>query len=199
MPLIEPLIAHIKGVHKIKKVLITGSGAVGKTSILTALSKNNFLRDAPNNEYKRTLFINIDNISVTDSKGKMIGHLQVQDLAGQLSLPIHALKDFAMQTLGATDLIFIVFSNDNLQSFLDLQQWFKLINDGLETLKIQPDFILIRNKIDLMNTIDQTLITDLMQMDPRIKEYFELSCVTGEGFDSFYHWLITGVFNGGPR
>ena len=43
MPLIEPLIAHIKGVHKIKKVLITGSGAVGKTSILTALSKNNFL------------------------------------------------------------------------------------------------------------------------------------------------------------
>ena len=194
MPLIDPLITHIKGIHRVKKVLITGSGAVGKTSFLSVLSKKKFLKDIPESEYKRTLFINFDHVSVTDNTGKVIGHLQVQDLAGQLSLPIHALKDFVSQTLGATDLIIIIFANDNLQSFLDLEQWFKLMNQGLEKLKIQPDFVLIRNKIDLINTIDLSLITSLMEVDKRIKKYFEVSCVTGEGFDLLYQWLTTGIF-----
>ena len=68
------------------------------------------------------------------------------------------------------------------------------MNQGLEKLKIQPDFVLIRNKIDLINTIDLSLITSLMEVDKRIKKYFEVSCVTGEGFDLLYQWLTTGIF-----
>ena len=44
MPLIDPLITHIKGIHRVKKVLITGSGAVGKTSFLSVLSKKKIFK-----------------------------------------------------------------------------------------------------------------------------------------------------------
>ena len=95
------LIEAIKKTKKIRKALIIGSGGVGKTSILSYLSKH--ITQSISDTYQRTLFINFDTVKIINDKQQLIGQVQVQDLAGQITLHIHALKDFVTQTIGSTD------------------------------------------------------------------------------------------------
>ena len=181
-------IEAIKKVNKLKKALIVGSGAVGKTSLLTFLSTNLI----PATTYKRTSFVNFDTIRIHGvNHQEIIGQIQVQDLAGQITLPVHALKDFVQQTLGATDIIFLVFDNNNFQSFLDLEMWLNHINDGLKILnvKINPRIVLIRNKVDLEQVVEESLVKKLMEFDKRITHCFSISCVKGSGFEQLQSFL----------
>lgn len=183
------LIEAIKKTKKIRKALIIGSGGVGKTSILSYLSKH--ITQSISDTYQRTLFINFDTVKIINDKQQLIGQVQVQDLAGQITLPIHALKDFVTQTIGATDLIFLVFDNNNFQSFLDLQMWIGHINAGLKLLKTQinPMIVLIRNKIDLEQVVDDQIVNKLMEFDERIIHYYSVSCTKGIGFESLQSFL----------
>ena len=76
---------YVKLYKKIRKILILGSGAVGKTSLTKVLKSQVPLKDMNGNcDYNRTLFVEIDQFK-TDNQ---VGTFQVFDLAGQLSLPI---------------------------------------------------------------------------------------------------------------
>ena len=188
----ESFTEKLKKIHKMKKALIIGSGAVGKTYLLTLLSKDLPTQPSKASFYKRTTFINFDTIRLYgENDREIIGQIQVQDLAGQITLPIHALRDFAQQTLGATDLIFLMFDNNNLQSFLDLELWLNHINDGLKTLHehINPAIILIRNKVDLEQLVDDKAVQKLLEFDKRIIKYFAISCRNGSGLESLQAFL----------
>lgn len=186
------IVEIIKKSKNLKKAIIVGSGAVGKTSLVRLLSKNITLDQASHGStYKKTFFVNFDTINLVDKNKERLGHIQVLDIAGQLNQPIHALKDFIAQTLGSTDLIFLVFAGDNLQSFLDLELWINHIDNGLKLLNKQtnPNFILIKNKTDLNNLISNELVDKLINYDKRIKKYFEVSCLDGQGIDSLKIFL----------
>ena len=188
----EAFTEQLKKIHKMKKALIIGSGAVGKTSLLTLLSKNLSSLPSIASSYKRTSFINFDTIRIYgENDQEIIGQIQVQDLAGQITLPIHALKDFVQQTLGATDLIFLVFDTNNIQSFLDLELWLHHINDGLKGLHehINPALILIRNKVDLEQLVDDIAVKKVLDLDKRIIKYFAISCWNGFGLESLQSFL----------
>ena len=141
--------------------------------------------------------MNIETNPVKDDSGNLIGRMQYYDLAGQIDLPIHALKDFSHRVLGYADLIILVFSSSNLQSFLDLQEWVKIIDQALIEMskdKKVPKFLLVQNKIDLPSSVDAQFVNQLMTVDTRISAIFRISCVNGEGLAEFSTWLKTELF-----
>ena len=176
----QSFLAMIKKYHNMRKALLIGSGGVGKTSLLNALTKHQYVTQTT--EYHRTPFINFGTMSVTNGECDKV-RIQFHDVAGQLDLPIHALKDFTTQTLGATDIIFLVFATNDLQTFLDLKTWLELIGQGITTLQIQPQCILLQNKTDLESIIDDSLITKFLEVNPAFKGFFKVNCVNGQGLD----------------
>lgn len=197
MSILEQVVQTIKRKNTIKKVVIVGSGAVGKTSLLQLLKMPEVSILDDKTKYARTPFMNIDTKKINDESTHQSGLLQFYDLAGQIDLPIHALKDFSSQILGHTDIILLVFANDNLQSFLDLKMWYQLVKDGLkqcEDTKKQSKLILINNKMDLESTIDNSLIDYFLQIDPQFKRIFKVSCLTKDGITDLSTWLEKELF-----
>lgn len=189
---INPLIRK----PEVTKALVAGSGAVGKTTLVRVLKDGQSLSQSNHTqEYHRTPFIELETVKVervggTGSRGIYL----LVDVAGQLDLPIHALRDFSKLALGSVELVFLVFSADDLQSLLDLKDWVSLIKTQYKevpgkTLK----FVLIMNKCDLGNCIDSELISRFMNSEPMISMYFEVSCISGEGIPELQSWLVENV------
>ncbi len=174
----------VKSFKKIRKILILGSGAVGKTSLTKVLKSELPLKDMNGDcDYNRTLFVEIDQFKTKDKKGTF----QVIDLAGQLGLPIHATRDTPKLAFSAVDLICFVFSKDNAQSLIDLNQWVNITNNYYQKTNSKvPPFILIKNKMDLENNIDDSLVELMMSS---IKGYFEISCYDGKGVEELKKWF----------
>ena len=117
---------YVKATKKIRKILILGSGAVGKTSLTKVLKLEKSLQDMNGDcDYQRTLFVEIDQFKTNDNTGTF----QVLDLAGQLNLPIHGTRDTARFVFNAVDLICYVFANDNAQSLIELGEWVSIVNE----------------------------------------------------------------------
>ena len=191
-PQVEGRISTTRPKSHVTKILIAGSGAVGKTTLLQVL-KNNELLGSPNisQEYHRTPFLNLETISVeriggTGSKGIFL----MVDIAGQLDLPIHALRDFPKVSLGSVELVMLIFSADNLQSLLDLKDWISLVKVQHKGAQ-QLSFVLIMNKCDLDRSMDTGLVQQLMASEPQIESYFEISCRDGQGVKKLQSWLAS--------
>lgn len=181
----------------VTKILVAGSGAVGKTTLLQVLKDNKPLEITNlSQEYHRTPFLNIETISVeriggTGSRGIFL----MVDVAGQLDLPIHALRDFSNLALGSVELVMLMFSADSLQSLLDLKDWVSIVktqHNGRRPLR----FVLIMNKCDLDACIDRGLIEQFMESEPLTTAYFEISCKNGEGLDDLQRWLVETTTRG---
>ncbi len=175
---------YVKSFKKIRKILILGSGAVGKTSLTKVLKSKLPLKDMNGDcNYNRTLFVEIDQFKTEDKNGTF----QVVDLAGQLELPIHATRDTPKLAFSAVDLICFVFAKDNAQSLLDLNQWVNIANNYYNETNLKiPPFIVIKNKMDQESNIDDSLL-DILK--PRLKGYFEISCFDGKGVNELKKWF----------
>ncbi len=194
------LLDQIKQKHKIRKVLVAGSGAVGKTSLVRVLKESKSLEEISqeNLEYHRTLFIDMEVVSASSLVTENAeGVIQVVDIAGQLDLPIHAIRDARRVALGSVDVILLVFASDNLQSLLDLNEWLELLYSyyRTESQEEEPEFVLIRNKSDLRNTVDSGLIEALLEGNSSIHSYFETSCMNGDGIQDLRTWFYERFFS----
>jgi small GTP-binding protein len=176
---------------RVRKILVAGSGAVGKTTLLQVLKDNKPLEITDiSQEYHRTPFLNLETVSIeriggTGSKGIFL----MVDVAGQLDLPIHALRDFSNIALGSVELVILIFSSDNLQSMLDLKDWVSIVKTqhrGDPPLR----FVLIKNKCDLDNCIDPSMVEQFMESEPLTVAYFEISCKDGAGLEELQQWLV---------
>ncbi|NHJ84278.1 MAG: GTP-binding protein [Asgard group archaeon] len=149
------------------KVLIVGDGAVGKTSICTHITTQEFFAD-----YRLTVgcdfFIKkiyINNISVT---------LQIFDIGGQ----DHFARMRAAFAGGAKG-IFLAFDTTRRDSFYNLETWFNSIKDELDPYAPK---ILISTKSDLnLETEVWKDDIDTLKLSLDIDAYFDTSSLTGEG------------------
>lgn len=196
------LVEYLKQKRVMRKILVAGSGAVGKTSLVKVLASNKSLSELGNEylEYHRTHFLEMETISADKISANSKGTFYFYDVAGQIDLPIHALRDTASTVVGAVDLVLLVFSNDNAKSLLELSKWFSLIENALKQARLvkEPTFVLIKNKIDLPSRLDDSLVEHLLAATPRIVKYFEVSCLTGQGLDDLKKWLLS-FLKGGSR
>ena len=178
------------------KALVAGSGAVGKTTLVRVLKDGQALNQSNHTqEYHRTPFLELETVKVERVGGTgSCGIFLLVDVAGQLDLPIHALRDFSRLALGSVELVFLIFSAENVQSLLDLKDWVSLIKTQYKevpgkTLK----FVLIQNKCDLGNCIDSELVSAFLASEPLVSMYFEVSCMSGEGIPELQSWLVENV------
>ncbi|MFX0054891.1 MAG: GTPase domain-containing protein [Promethearchaeota archaeon] len=177
----------------IRKVLIAGSGAVGKTSLVKVMKHNLPLCgiEEDTTAYHRTPFVELETVRIKRSAKE--GVFQMVDVSGQLDSVIHPLRDISRVAMGSVSVVLLMFSSNNIQSLLDLSQWIVTLTDYYSNIrsKNMPDFVLLKNKADLSDDIDQTLIDAVMNCNPRICKYHELSCLTGEGVKEMIEWLVT--------
>ncbi|MFW9994247.1 MAG: Rab family GTPase [Candidatus Odinarchaeota archaeon] len=189
----------IKSKRSLKKVLLLGSGAVGKTSLVRVLKEDKSLEEFKDGlEYHRTPFLELETVTASGllkNDPDLKGTLQLWDVAGQFDLPVHALRDISKSVLGSVDLIILMFSNENVQSLLDLAMWLEVVNEHhKDDLKKDTIFVLISNKTDLSGDIDQGLIDQVMNAEPRIIHFFKISCMTGLGIKELKEWLVEQFF-----
>ncbi|TFG30911.1 hypothetical protein EU528_07575 [Candidatus Thorarchaeota archaeon] len=180
----------------VTKALVAGSGAVGKTTLVRVLRDGQPLNESNvNKEYHRTPFIELETIKVeriggTGSRGIFL----LVDVAGQLDLPIHALRDLSKLALGGVELVILVFSAEDIQSLLDLKDWVSLIKTQYKEVPGKTlQFVLVMNKCDLGSCMDPELVARFIESEPMISEYFELSCANGEGISELQSWLVENV------
>jgi GTPase SAR1 family protein len=181
---------------QVTKALVAGSGAVGKTTLVRVLRDGKPLNESNiTKEYHRTPFLELETVKVeriggTGSRGIYL----LVDVAGQLDLPIHALRDLSKLALGGVELVILVFSAEDIQSLLDLKDWVSLIKSQYKEVPGKTlQFVLIMNKCDLGSCIDSELVTRFIESEPMISEYFELSCASGEGISELQSWLVENV------
>ena len=177
------------------KALVAGSGAVGKTTLVRVLRDSQSLRQSNQTEYHRTPFLELETVKVERVGGTgSTGIYLLVDVAGQLDLPVHALRDFSRLALGSVELVFLIFSAENVQSLFDLTDWVTLIKTQYKEVPGKNlKFILIQNKCDLGSSIDSELVSRFIESEPLIVKYFQLSCLNGEGISDLQSWLVNNV------
>ncbi|MCH8908798.1 MAG: GTPase domain-containing protein [Candidatus Heimdallarchaeota archaeon] len=200
----DSFLDYIKRVKGVRKILLAGAGGVGKTSLLTILSKSKSLvqlsEDSVDLTYSRTLYLNLITVHASQLVKNYTkdGELIFYDLAGQLDQPLHALRDSTRSTMGAVDLVMLVFDGSNLNSLFDLSTWIEIIKESYPDNEQIPDFILIKNKIELPSNIDGSLIDSFIESELKIIKYFELSAMRGEGMKGLQQWLVEHFFTDEP-
>ena len=148
------------------KVLIVGDGAVGKTSICTHITTQEFFADyhltVGCDFFIKRLYVN--NISVT---------LQIFDIGGQ----DHFARMRSAFADGAKG-IFLAFDVTRRDSFYSLENWINSIKDGLDP---KAPKVLIATKSDL-KVEAEVWKDDIDNMEGiSIDAYFDTSSLTGDG------------------
>ncbi|MHA1212441.1 MAG: Rab family GTPase [Candidatus Heimdallarchaeota archaeon] len=157
------------------KVLIIGDGAVGKTSICTHITTQEFFSDyhltVGCDFFIKRLYVN--NISVT---------LQIFDIGGQ----DHFAKMRSAFAGGAKG-VFLAFDITRRDSFYNLGSWLQSIEDELD-----PDAprVLMATKSDL-DTEAEIWKDDIdsMKSTQRIDAYFDTSSLTGDGVQEAFETM----------
>lgn len=148
------------------KVLIVGDGAVGKTSICTHITTQEFFADyhltVGCDFFIKRLYVN--NISVT---------LQIFDIGGQ----DHFARMRSAFADGAKG-IFLAFDVTRRDSFYSLQNWINSVKEGLDP---KAPKVLIATKSDLKTEAEvwKEDIVDLEEFS--IDAFFDTSSLTGDG------------------
>ncbi|MEA2070795.1 MAG: Rab family GTPase, partial [Asgard group archaeon] len=157
------------------KILIVGDGAVGKTSICTSLTTNEFFADynltVGCDFFIKRMFIN--NVEVT---------LQIFDVGGQ--------EHFAKMReafAGGAKGIFLAFDITRRDSFYSLEDWYNSVKHELDP---KAPKVLVATKTDLKE-LREVWKEDIQQFKLIIDydAYIETSAMTGEGIEEAFKMM----------
>ena len=163
------------------KAVISGNSGVGKTSLVKYEVSNQFELD---NETNLVLEHFSKNYQICDK----IIRIQIWDTCGNKTYE-EIMKNFYRSAL----CIFVVFSLDDKNSFLDLDNWIKLIQSINENES--PIIVLIGNKKDKISErkITQDEIEKFCKKND-IDTYFETSAKTGEYIHEVFKDVVRKLY-----
>jgi len=168
---------YLKITKDLFKICLLGDGGVGKSTFIHFLSTGQLAHET---NIQRTPYINIDGCNLG-------GHnLQIYDLAGQRREDAHPLDHLRNVVLRGTDIILFFFALDNLQSFLNIKNWFEeilLFYKDWENEK--PVMLLVGNKLDLPRKVEAFNGQELAERVPEFSAYFEISLATAANLEAF--------------
>ena len=155
--------------NRTEKICLIGSQLVGKTSITTRYFNNTFSK-----YYEQTIAANsVENDS-----------MHIWDTAGVLRyrtlIPIYIID---------TSAILIVFDISNRSSFDDLDEWYDMVKNKTNNMKIMP--ILVGNKSDLNRTVSREEAEKFAF--ERNLQYLEVSAKTGSGINELFSYMMTKI------
>lgn len=162
----------------VRKVLLAGEAAVGKTSLVSF-----YLHRAFQPQRRMTIGLDVHVIPV-DVEGMAV-RLVVWDVGGQRRFA--ALRDLFYRGAAAGALVFDV---SNRLSFYQLLHWWRELRGPLGPRPI----LLVGNKTDLPREVSRPEAESLARAWGM--PYFETSCVTGAGIPEFFQALGRAALQG---
>ena len=162
------------------KIILLGDSNVGKTSIYFYYTKKIFQE-----EYSSTVGVDF----TTEFKrisGKNV-RLKIWDTAGE-----EKFRSTISNYFKGADACFLVFDLTNIDSFNNLEIWYKLFSDKTTILKNNENIVVLGNKCDLKEKkIDKDLINKFIK-DKQL-QYFETSAKEGINIDKYFLYMIENL------
>jgi len=157
------------------KIILIGDGSVGKTSLLYQFCQNKFSSD-----YTITMGANFLKKQIKITK-KHSADLVIWDIAGQFEKFGRFHDTFYKNANGAL----LVFDLTRIKTFESVDKWRE---DMMQVLGEEIPFVLIGNKVDLVQNIDRPIDpSDSMQYaEQRNSIYIETSAKTGENVEDAF-------------
>jgi len=159
------------------KVLLTGAPTVGKTSIFYRYVKNKFSQD-----YITTMGINYLTKEITLEPKKKV-KLVILDIGGQEKFKFLR-KEFYKGANGAL----AIFDLTQLKTYEAIENW---LSEMFEILQKNIPFIIIGNKVDLVEEFNRSIDKDIIRDYAEKKDsfYLETSAKTGENVQEVFKEL----------
>ena len=156
------------------KVLLLGAPSVGKTSIFYRYVKNQF-----SHNYITTIGINYLTKEIT-LEGKRSAKLLISDIAGHERFKLLR-KEFYEGANGAL----VIFDLTQLKTYEAIEGW---LSEMIEILQENIPFIIIGNKVDLVEEFTRSIDKDIVKDYAEKKEsiYLETSAKTGENIEEIF-------------
>lgn len=156
------------------KVVLIGDSAVGKTTIVKAISRNSTKNTEPTINFAKS------DVVIKASTGEDVT-LCLWDTAGQETYqalaPLHA-RDSKVQIL--------VFDVNDELTFTNLPRWYEI----LEEANSLDCIFIVGNKIDLPSENRQVNIDEASDYAAKINaKYNEVSALTGNGIDELFQQI----------
>ncbi len=160
-----------------KKVIIVGSYAVGKTSILNSFIHRQFEMD-----YKSTLGVNILAKEYELNEDITVG-FTFWDIGGQ-----KLFRNIYPRFFGLSNAAMIVYDVTRMDSFDEIPSWYSSIQKYIQE---KIPIVLVGNKIDLVDqrTVPTRVAEDLANQYGFF--YIETSAKTGKNIDAAFKELAT--------
>ena len=155
------------------KVVVAGDGAVGKTTVGKRISGNSF------ENLTMTPGVDFHNLKIQSYEPI---DCQIWDLGGQ-----EQFRYFQDDFFNSATVVVLVFAANMYHSFMNLKSWISLISKEL----LEKTYLLA-NKIDA----DNRSVPKEKGLEFAKKygmTYFELSAITGDGFEEFKEDLIKSI------
>ncbi|MFX1390643.1 MAG: GTP-binding protein [Promethearchaeota archaeon] len=189
---ITNFLSQVKSSHRLVRMTIVGDGAVGKTTLVQALLKRT--KESNNNgsngtfleekKISRTPFMEIESWTYKDLV------FQCYDLAGQRIPGMHPLDLLRDQVLKYVDIYIFVFSLDRYESFENLNNWLRLMNQEYNLKANNSGFILVGNKVDLERNVSKDLVMTLVGEGKFFQSYVETSSIYGIGINQILDTIV---------
>lgn len=163
---------------KLFKIIITGDGGVGKTTLLHRFVDGQFLADT-----KMTLGVEFFLKEVNIEEKKII--LQIWDFGGQVHFrPL--LKNYALGSRGAL----LLFDLTRPSSLDRIDQWVDICTEDNPGIPI----LFLGTKLDLLdsNSIDDDYVTDFKKRY-KFCNYLKISSKTGENVNRAFELLAKEI------
>ena len=155
------------------KIVVAGDGAVGKTTVGKRISGNSF------ENLTMTPGVDFHNLKIQSYEPI---DCQIWDLGGQ-----EQFRYFQDDFFNSATVVVLVFAANMYHSFMNLKSWISLISKEL----LEKTYLLA-NKIDA----DNRSVPKEKGLEFAKKygmTYFELSAITGDGFEEFKEDLIKSI------
>ena len=173
--------SSLEHIHDCFSVVIVGDCNVGKTSILSKYCNNVFSEQKQAN---KAIDIYTKTIRIKDK----IYKLKLWDI-------LYNESNFKLnqQIYERTDCVVFAYSVNDKESFANINKWYNILAESLDLSEKQ--MMIIGNKIDLEDErvvgVDEVRRkAEHMQM-----EYYEVSCLTGEGMNQAFECLVNKAIN----
>lgn len=173
--------SSLEHIHDCFSVVIVGDSNVGKTSILSKYCNNVFTEHKQTNKAIETY---TKTIRIKDKIYKLkLWDIQYSESNFKLNQQIYE----------RTDCIVFAYSVNDKESFVNIKKWYNALAEWLDLSEKQ--MMIIGNKIDLEDERVVGADEGRSKADNMQIEYYEVSCLTGEGMNQAFECLVNKAVN----
>ncbi|TXT57817.1 MAG: hypothetical protein BAJATHORv1_10525 [Candidatus Thorarchaeota archaeon] len=164
------------GQTQYKKLVLVGTGGVGKSCISARLVTGEFI------DQSMTVGMNVDSWTIVEEDDNAVIRTSIFDMGGQ-----DRFRSFQNGLVSGADALLVVFSVNSFESFLQIDDWLELVREIP-----RERWVLVGNKIDEESSVPDAEI-ERRASELGVKS-IKISAKTGENFDQL-EAMLEGILN----